>query len=348
MASTTGSPSLDRLDRQIIHALMLHGRCPFARIAAVLDSSEQTIARRYRRLHDAGVIHVRGIRAAVEPMHDWYVRVGVRPGAAAALAAALAARDDVFWVTITAGGAEVVCATQPRTPEQREQRDALLLDRLPRATHVTSLTAHAILHRYAGGGVNEWTAFDDPLEPGQITALSEGRPRLDATVAGRHRAPVAVLEPDDALLAAALHEDGRAGYAQLAAITGWSPSRAARRLDALLASGALYIDVEVATEPLGFSALAMFWLTVAPSGLADAAQRLAAARETAFVAAVSGPANLLAAVACRNTPELYDFLIGEIGALKAVHTVETSPAAHRVKQAGSLMRGRRLAVSRSR
>ena len=111
---------------------------------------------------------------------------------------------------------------------------------------------------------------------------------------------------------------------------------------AAFASGALYVDVEIATELLGFSAPALLWITVPPSELTAAAERIAAARESAFVAAVSGPANLHATVACRDPHHLHEFLVREVGALKAVHMVETSLMARRVKQAGSIMRGPRL------
>jgi len=317
------------------------GRSSFSRIAAVLSSSEQTVARRYRRLREQGVIRVRGLRGPADGMLDWYVRVQVRPGAADSLAAALARRRDVSWVTITAGGTEVVCSTRPRTPGQR---DALLLERLPRASPVTSLTAHAILHRYAGSGWNEWTAFDDPLDPEQTQELAAHRdPRPQGVVTNQIPGPDAArLTPADAALASALHEDGRATYAQLAAATRWSKGQVARRLASLFASGALYVDVEIATELLGFSAPALLWITVPPSELTAAAERIAAARESAFVAAVSGPANLHATVACRDPHHLHEFLVREVGALKAVHMVETSLMARRVKQAGSIMRGPRL------
>ncbi len=274
-------------------------------------------------------------------MLDWYVRVQVRPGAADSLAAALARRRDVSWVTITAGGTEVVCSTRPRTPDQR---DALLLERLPRASPVTSLTAHAILHRYAGSGWNEWTAFEDPLAPEQTEELAAHRdPRPEGVITNQAPGPDAArLTPADAGMASALHEDGRASYAQLAAVTGWSKGQVARRLAALFASGALYTDVEIATELLGFSAPALLWITVPPSELTAAAERIAAARESAFVAAVSGPANLHATVACRDPRHLHEFVVSEIGALKAIHTVETSLMARRVKQAGSIMMGPRL------
>jgi DNA-binding Lrp family transcriptional regulator len=316
-------------------------RCPFARLATVLESSEQTVARRYRRLRDAGVIRVRGLRGPVDPGLDWYVRVQVRPGAADALASALAARPDTSWVSITAGGTEVVGFTRPRSPEQR---DALLLDRLPRVTNVTSLTAHAIFHRFAGSGANEWSAFEDPLDQQQIDALiAERAPRPAGVITNRERRlDGARLTPADEPLAVALHDDGRASYAQLASVTGWSAPQVARRLEALLESGALYVDVETATELLGFSAPALLWLTVSPSKLVAAAERLADAPETAFVAAISGPANLHATVACRDTQHLYEFLVRDVGAIPAVQAVETSPMARRVKQAGSVMRGARL------
>jgi DNA-binding Lrp family transcriptional regulator len=332
---------MDGLDRQIIHALLVDPRCAFARLAAILGSSEQTVARRYRRLRDTGVIRVRGLRGPVSPGLDWFVRVQVRPGAADALAAALAARTDVSWVTITAGGTEVVCATRPRSPEQR---DVLLLDRLPRVTNVTSLTAHAVLHRFAGSGDREWSAFDDPLERDQIEALMAGRlPRPEGVVTNRSgELAGARLTPADETLVAALHEDGRAGYTRLAAATGWSAAQVARRLEMLFASGALYVDVETASELLGFSAPAMLWLTVPPSQLVAVAEQLADARESAFVAAVTGSANLHATVACRDTHHLYAFLVNEVGAIPAVQAVETTPMARRVKQAGSIMHGPRL------
>ena len=40
------SHTLERTDRQILHALQIAPRAPFARIATVLGVSEQTVARR--------------------------------------------------------------------------------------------------------------------------------------------------------------------------------------------------------------------------------------------------------------------------------------------------------------
>ena len=70
-----GTPSLSIGLIAGYHALIVDGRGPFARIAAVLGSSEQTVARRYRRLREAGVIRVRGLQGPADAMLDWFVRL---------------------------------------------------------------------------------------------------------------------------------------------------------------------------------------------------------------------------------------------------------------------------------
>ncbi|WP_222193363.1 Lrp/AsnC family transcriptional regulator [Modestobacter italicus] len=320
---------IDATDRQIVHAMQVDGRAPFSRVAGVLGVSEQTVARRWRRLRADGVVRVLGLAtpAATEP--SWHIRVRVQPAAAGAVAEALARRPEVSWVSITAGGAEITCSTRPRTPRQR---DALLLDRLPRTVQVIDLTAFSVLHAYVGGEY-EWTGFEDPLTDDQLAAL---RPAPAPTPTS----PLA-LDPEDELLFAALATDGRLSYAELAGVTGWSESRVARRVEALRAAGALYFDLEIANELLGHPVSAMLWLGVAPADISHVGESLARQPETGFTAVVTGPVNLMVAVICRDTAHLYRFLTEQVGALP-VRTMETSTVLRRVKQAGSRMDGPRL------
>jgi DNA-binding Lrp family transcriptional regulator len=322
--------TLDRLDRQLLHALRIDGRVSFRRVAEVLGSSEQTIARRYRRLREGGVCRVLVLPAAAGPGLEWFVRLGMRPGSADRFAEALAQRPDTSWVTINAGGAEIVCLTRPASPQQR---DVLLLDRLPRTNHVTSIVAHAILRSFSRTRYERWSAYGDELEQDQQDALLSEEPDPDAG---------ARIEAGDRDLIAALAKDGRASYADLAAATGWSPSRVTRRLEALLRSGALYVDVDLALDLLGFPTVANVWMTVAPSDLEEVGWHVAGLAATAYAAAVSGPSNLYASVVCRDTSELYSYLSHEIGAIGAVRATELSPVIRRVKQSGSILQGSRL------
>ena len=75
------SITVDRLDRQLAQCLTADGRAPFSAIAAVIGVSDQTVARRYRRLRSAGLLRVAGLR--------WARAAGAAaPGPAPAAAAA--------------------------------------------------------------------------------------------------------------------------------------------------------------------------------------------------------------------------------------------------------------------
>ena len=136
--------------------------------------------------------------------------------------------------------------------------------------------------------------------------------------------------------------DGRASYAALAAGAGDSEARVARRVDALLAGGALIVDLEVASALLGFPLAAWLWLTVPPAELDGVGRAIIGHPEVPFAAAISGPANLAAWVVARDTADLYRYLTERIGAIAAVHAVEVAPILRRFKQAGTLMDGLRL------
>ena len=88
------SAVLAPVDRQLVRALQLEPRASFSRLAATLDVSEQTIARRYRRLRRDGLLRIVGV---VDPralgQTDWMVRLRCRPDGALAVAEALARRD---------------------------------------------------------------------------------------------------------------------------------------------------------------------------------------------------------------------------------------------------------------
>jgi DNA-binding Lrp family transcriptional regulator len=326
---------MDRIDRQIVHCVQRDGRASFRRIAEVVEVSEQTVARRYRALVDSGAVRVVVLPQAAATGHQkWYVRIHCRPGSSETLAEAVAAREDVTWVSITAGGSELVCDVR----HDPESAGGSLLDRLPRTSQVLEFGAHTALHLHVGGE-SEWLGFGDPLSEEQVTMLlGAERPRHGVTVTG-------TIRPDDAPLLAALGRDGRAGVVELARVTGWPQSRVSGRLDELLSTGAVYPEVDLSAPRFGFHASAYLWLTLAPGDLDETGHALSLHRETSFAAAITGVANLLAVVTCRDTDDLYRFVTTKVGALPAVQRAEVVPVLRRVKQAGTLVRQGRLVLA---
>jgi DNA-binding Lrp family transcriptional regulator len=332
------SITLNQVDQAVIRALQTAPRAPFSTIGDVLGLSEQTVARRYRRLCREGVLRV---VAVISPealgQSSWVVRVRCRPDGTVAIANALARRDDVGWVALAAGGSEVVCALRSRSSEQR---DDLLIQQLPRTSPVLGIAASVILHLFVGGRADNWTGYSHAITGEQVAQLAAAGAAL-APAEGQPEIPVS-LEPEDEPLLDLLTRSGRASYAELAAAAGITEGRAARRLAALLRAGVIYLDVDLSAALLGYKAMANVWLTVTPSRLHAAGSALRAFPEVAFAAAISGPQNLTASVTCLDLEHLYRFATEKAGGLPGVTSLEISPVLRHVKQAGALTSGGRL------
>jgi DNA-binding Lrp family transcriptional regulator len=339
----TESSAVQSDDVRVIRALQVDPRASFASIAVALGRTEGAVSRRYRRLRADGVIRVAGV---VDPgalgQSRWLVRLRCRPGSVAAIADALAKRDDVSWVALTAAGSEITCAVRSRT---REQRDDLLGRRLPRTAAVIDINASAMLRQFVGGRGHYWAALRGTLTQEQESILgNDGAPFTESPVVTRD--PVHLTGEDEKMLGL-LAADGRASLVDLAAAADLTPGRASRRLHALLLRRVVHIDVEIAAAALGYHARANLWLRVHPSAVKNVGRTLAQEPEIAFAAAVSGPHNIHAVAHCRDLDELFEFTSDRIGSLSGLQSMEVSPLLQHVKQAGTLLSGDRLVESRS-
>lgn len=332
-ASTLKSDVLNGLDRQLVRALQFEPRASFSRLAAALDVSEQTVARRYRRLRRDGLLRVVG---AVDPRGlgeiGWLVRLRCRPDGALSVADGLARREDVSWLTINSGGSEVLFALRARTQADRED---LLVQRLPRSEPVLDIAAAVILYRYSGADVVAWDELRDELAPAQVKRLN-ATPRVVAT-------RVAALEPGDDALLDLLARDGRASSTVLSRATGMSVGRVTRRIEALQRDGVLYFDVDIAVAATGTVTTAHLWLQVPPASLEAVGHAIAGHDEVQFAAAISGEDNLVASVTSGSLDELYSYLTTKVAAIDGVSRYQLSPVLRHVKQAGAMTIGDRLA-----
>ncbi|WP_416967734.1 Lrp/AsnC family transcriptional regulator [Streptomyces sp. 4F14] len=306
---------LDDLDRALVHALHIDGRAPFSRIAEVLGVSGQTVARRYRRLREEAGLRVVGLADPhTAGRTRWLLRLTATPGSARDLAAALVRRPDTSWVKLVSGGTQIVAVVHGSDP--------LLLDDVPRTPGVTAVTAHLLLHTYIGGPAH-WRRSADTLDSAQQLALRDEE--SDVT-------PRQISDGDRDLLAA-LARDGRTALADPAGATGWTAATVARRLAELRAGGGLFLDVEIDAAHFGVATRALLWMSVRPSRLDEVASALSAHDELAFLAAVTGPANLVAQALCRDPADLHRYLTRELGALDAIDTLEAGPVLRTLKAA---------------
>jgi DNA-binding Lrp family transcriptional regulator len=330
------SITIDDLDRQLVHCLSVSKRATFSQIADVLGVSDQTVARRYRRMRSAGVLRVVGLQNRKRfGSLGWFLRLRCVPGAGGGLAAALARRPDTAWVQLLSGDTEVLCSLRT---DARDGPDSLLA-RLPRGGRVIDVSAHSLLHMFTAtpGGLGYLAV----LPPEQVAPLrnrgdddrADQRP-ADARSADRDTAE---LSETDRVLLAALGMDGRMSHADLAAATGWSESSVRRRMEQLAGSGLMLFHLELDLPTFGFRAPSWLWISVPPSELQSVGKELAGFPEVSYAAATTGPANLAACVVCHSDPELYEFLTSSVGGLHAIGRIETAPIIRTVKQASVML-----------
>jgi DNA-binding Lrp family transcriptional regulator len=320
----------DAIDRQIIHLLTLEPRASFRTMADVVGVSDQTAARRYRRLQEVAGLRVLGvIRGPRAGWVDWLVRLQTTPGSANAIADALARRPDTKWVKTFAGGTEVMCQLQARTAEER---NALFLHGLPGSRRVVQISAHASLHRF---GPVAWSGVTNALSEAQLEKLPSPPPPWPWPQPSDHLAEMS-LQPEDDPLLAELARDGRTSNAALAAATHWHESTVRRRIADLCASGLLYFDVDLDDAVLGYTVSAMLLLSVEPAMLDETGEAIAAHPEIPYAAAITGASNLCVTAVFRDTQHMYEYISGRLAKLPGVRSVETIPAIGTFKRTGSL------------
>jgi DNA-binding Lrp family transcriptional regulator len=317
-----GSATIDLVDRKIIQALYLDPRAPFSRLSEVLGPSEQTIARRCRRLFDRRVVRVVGqLDSQRLGQSDWVVRIRCAPGSAPAVAAKMAEHPDTAWVQLTSGGTEIVSTIHSR---DRERRTPLLLGQLSVGRQVVALEAYCLLHVFATG-VSPPPDSNDLSQKEIDRLLSAGR------IATSNAPATVTLHDNDWPLVHALAEDGRASYRQLAELTHWHESTVRRRVEELVGSGVLFFDIDLDSDAVGIRSQALLWMSVVPAKVAQVGHALSGRPEIPFVAATTGSTNLMAALNCEDDHSLYEYIIGEIASLDGLTHIETAPVMRAVK-----------------
>lgn len=315
--------SLDPTDRRIAAALMAAPRASWRTVAHCLNLSERTVVRRAGPLLADRTVRTTAIRnpdcfRQIIPMA---LRIECRGGQLRALADTLARRPDTYWVDILGSGDEIGTVV---FLNGAEARNALLLHDLPATSAVRSWTSHSLLRVFPS--VLRWTG--DVLTAEELAAL----PRQSPVVPDRPHEPLAIDPP----LIDALVQNARTPYSELAERAGVTPATARRRVETLLRAQAVRLAAEMDLALLGARTEALLWMTVAPGVLGDTAEALCDHPHVRFVAATTGPSNLLAAVAGSDLGALYRFLTETVGALDGITGIETTPILTTVKRTGLL------------
>lgn len=312
---------LDEADQRLIAALQCDGRLTAERASAVLGLPVRAIQRRLTGLFAEGGVRV----TAVPPRPPllgpgrpgvMMLRIKVLRGKISAVATALAARDDIPFIDLSASGDELSVILVGGS-------DSLVFRQLPSTSAVTAVEAETVMHVFSDA--TQWRL--DVLTPEERTALA-GPPA--SAPAGR---PPGDLDDADRAIAAALSTNGRLPASAVARDTGLPETTVRRRIAALFAHGRMVTQLTVDPRRLGLAVDANLRMQV-PPGLLDQAGRAMAAHPAVHGAlATTGRANLTVAVWLRDLEHLYEFVTRDVAAL-GVDNVDTLLIGRAVKRPG--------------
>jgi DNA-binding Lrp family transcriptional regulator len=283
--------TIDEIDLAIVHALQIAPRASWKQVGAVLGISPVTASRRWERLVGERVAWVTCLPGpALWSLHIVaFVEVDCQAQEIPSVVAALARDPRVASIEVVAGSRDLVLTVFVADLPTLAQ---FVLDRLTRLKGVSAVRTHLGTGFYAEGA--DWRL--DALSPAQQAQLA---PAVDARATGGS-GPRAW----DRELLLACSADGRRSVAELAELTGTSPSTVRRRLDRVMRERVVSFRCEVSNALSGWPISATFWVSVAADTLEPTARALAGVPQVRLCVAVTGSSNLIVTLWLRSLGDL--------------------------------------------
>jgi Lrp/AsnC family transcriptional regulator for asnA, asnC and gidA len=132
------------------------------------------------------------------------------------------------------------------------------------------------------------------------------------------------LDAIDRRLIAALKDDGRKSYAELAASIGASEGTARNRLTRLVESGAVRVVPVVEPEHLGYRLNVWFAVRCRPGTLREVARSLRALHPVRYVAMSSGAFDIVCEAIFLDEGEMLSFLNDDVPGIGGIAAIESS------------------------
>ncbi|WP_029115200.1 Lrp/AsnC family transcriptional regulator [Mycobacterium sp. URHB0044] len=278
---------MDQVDEAIVELLEVDGRMTHRDIARAAGLSRSSAAARVQRLIGSGQVVVRGVvhPAVIGRGALAHVSLVVR-GAAAPLAAQIAHRDDVPFLSLTSGQHGLVAEVRTASPREID-RTISELRSLDGVAGVDTLSYVEVI-RDVIGPVGEVSTDVDDI---------------------------------DLALLRALQDDGRASYVDLASVVGLSPAGARRRVVRLVESQVVRVGAVVRHSGQDRQSAMGFGVRLAGDHR-DVVDQIAAMPAVIFVARTLGRFDVLGTVRAFSAAQLVEML-DNVRSLPGVNLVES-------------------------
>jgi DNA-binding Lrp family transcriptional regulator len=314
-------PVLSDLDRRIVAALQIDGRAPWAAVASATGSTESTVARRAGRLLADGRLRIVGM---VDPIRCGFGRTVLcqlrcEPGTVATTVAHLAGLPEVRFAATTTGTYDAIVEL---VVTSRADLARLLIHHVQVAPGVRDVVTAVVTRNFKVS--YDWAR---PILGDAAAAVAA------PVLSDEHKGQPIALDQVDLAVIAALRENGRRGYADIAVEAGVTEATAHRRVARLINTGCVVCGALIRPELLGFDVEALCWLRVGAAGLDQAVAALRARPEVRYLSATTGFADLACELVLPGYDDLYRFSTDVLGLLPGGVRVYTSVELMAVKRA---------------
>ncbi|MBA8826428.1 DNA-binding Lrp family transcriptional regulator [Saccharopolyspora lacisalsi] len=282
---------LDEQDLTLLHALQIAPRVSWAEAARVLGTTAATLASRWERMRSSGMawVTVHPVRQ-LENVAVALVDVDVDPARKPAVVEALCRDPRAATVEESASGRDLMVTA---IVADSDSMSRFVLDDLPGTAGVRRVETYSVTELHWEG--SRWRL--DALDRDQQAALhAASRPHGGSKLS--------TIPADYWSLVEALTYDGRRSAADMARLTGRTPSTVRRQVTRLLASNLLSFRCEVAQLRTRWP-LACTWFARVPAPeLERTVQSLSTLPELRLCASTVGRSNLVFMVWAQSPGEL--------------------------------------------
>jgi Lrp/AsnC family transcriptional regulator for asnA, asnC and gidA len=131
------------------------------------------------------------------------------------------------------------------------------------------------------------------------------------------------LDQFDHQILAALKEDGRMPFAEIARRLGVSAGMVRERYHRLVERGILQVVAVTAPPQMGYQMMTLIGIKVDGQRLPEVAKEIAAFDEVVYLVICTGSYDILAEVVCRDNKEYLGFLTERLRAVEGIRDTET-------------------------
>ena len=131
------------------------------------------------------------------------------------------------------------------------------------------------------------------------------------------------LDDTDHQIIAALKEDGRTSFAQIAQQLDVSPGMVRQRYLQLVADGILQVAAITNPTRMGYDMMALIGVRADGNRLREIARQIATFPEVTYLVLCTGSYDMLVEVICRDNTHLLQFLTDRLSAVAGVRNTET-------------------------